>query len=404
MEAIEIRRVSDLEQKKLPRKEFRSRTYQLGEELAISVDCDIYSADSIKMAEAQKKATEKGEQLKINPKEAVIYACGWPTRPGNPNFHDPFAQALADRSLLPTYYLDTSAEKAVSDPLRKEAEAMVRMIEDEGLEQITLIGHSEGGKKALYAAQFLQRRNRQRIDEGKEPIQIKGVIAIQAVGLHDQTSESVFDLMKNFAFKEGKGATNAINRMKNDPRYKNSEKIQQSARRAHTETKGSMNILASSIWKDLGKYGLIGYLGFLKNQARDMLKKTPGLETIDVPIILVQAPTDTVSNREQIIPSMVDQPIREAANAHTKKRQAEIVSAHLNGGSLPKRSFTERLSFNIHQAREKFLKATTFKESPYIRVVVPTKFSSHAIPTLRPEIASVIGLLDRYWRDLKPAA
>jgi hypothetical protein len=319
--------------------------------------------------------SESGES---NP--AVIYAAGWPTRANDPSFKDPMGQALAEFSGVQALYVDTVAQKTTNDSLRKEAIAMVNMIEERGFTEVVISGHSEGGKKALFACLELQRRNNERIRAGKKPIEIRGMMLVQALGLYDKGG--VVGLVVDF-LGEKPGTDKAIKELR---KLEKKYGVPRGADMAKREMKGSGAIVASALSQDLNEYGL-GYAGFLLNQAGEMLSQVPEISEISVPIVLIQADKDKVSEREKIIPENVDSPALKSADAQRDAPWKEKKS----------------LGKGVQGLREEHLKNEKFPNSPYIRVVVPKKLGRHTIVITRGEVAGGLIYLNRYWREQEAA-
>ena len=107
-----------------------------------------------------------------------------------------------------------------------------------------------------------------------------------------------------------------------------------------------------------------------------MAAKNPRIEHIRAPIILITGTHDPVSDREQIVP----------------REEEEKIRKEMGEGPGERKDLA---------AREKFLKENLFKESPYIRMIVPEKLGNHLVQIFRPEAVAKVStyLFRRHARE-----
>lgn len=119
-------------------------------------------------------AEHKKEQLA----KAVLFLPGWAMTAESKSIQ-PLSQSFADYADAPVYELFTFANKVPeSDMLHSEAEAIRKFIEENGLNEIVITGHSQGGDKSIDLVTLLQEKNPE--------INVKGLVLMDSVGLHGQ--------------------------------------------------------------------------------------------------------------------------------------------------------------------------------------------------------------------------
>lgn len=291
------------------------------------------------------KSTEKP-----NPEKAIIFTPCWSVAEKSDVVKE-LCGEFANYSEDPTYAVDTRSKKIAPNATEVQAEAIRKFIEESGFKELTLVGNSIGGLEAINLAALLQKNNPE--------IKINGLVLLDSLSLYDQKT---LELVKN-SIKDS--TSNKIY-----PLLKRGETEipQESIEREKLYGKQFM----AEIMKEV-KASSIYYPQRLIYQLREMANKNSNIEDIKAPIVLIQGANDLLSNPKNIIP--------------TQKKEGEDPKGYIE-------NFKER---------EEFLQRNIFKNSPYIRMVVPEKAGHHNVTYCRPKSVakSSLYMLERYYRDYK---
>ncbi|MBI4085332.1 MAG: alpha/beta hydrolase [Candidatus Liptonbacteria bacterium] len=288
--------------------------------------------------EAEKHKTKEKESLT----EAVLFMPGWSMTPESKSARE-LSQSFADYANVPAYEIFARAEKiSGSGQLGHEAEAIRRFIEESGLNNVVISGHSQGGDRAIDLTVLLQERNPE--------IKIRGLVLMNTVGLHEQGKAA---LVGNFAKDAAIGTPKSV--------MKTVLGISRHFKGEGSFPKRSVRPLVDGLFgiiREAGKSGA-GYPKRFLNEISNMAKANEHITEVNVPVILVQGERDPISAHEKIAP--VDKP----------------------------------------SEREKLLKVNLFKNSPYVRMVVAEKAGHHNMPLFRPESVARASLymLERFYRS-----
>lgn len=254
-----------------------------------------------------------------------------------------FSHELADYSDNQVYAITTRAEKIEPDILNVESQAIYKMMIEKGLKEITLVGHSTGGGKALILASIMSQINQE--------INLEGLILVDSVSLYEQ-SNSGFAL--NFA-KDAKITNKEINNISDVEERERIKKMSEAyVNEGRLETA-----------KEAKRSG-INMPKRLLSQINDAASISPSLDSINVPVVLVQGGHDILSQTEKIIP-------KKDGDGHIEN----------------------------YKEREDYLRENVFTKSPYVRMVLADKLGNHNLPYFRPESVAKTGLylLERWNRD-----
>lgn len=257
---------------------------------------------------------------------------------------------LANYSQSSTYAVDTRAERIVANATEIQAEAIERFIQESNFKELTLVGNSIGGIEAINLAAILRQHHPE--------VKVNGLILLDSLSLYDQKTS---ELLKN-SIKDSL-SNRIIPSPVPGPVMMSKQIIDQEM------TYGRQ--FKAEIIKEM-KASNIYYPQRLLNQLREMADKNPFIEKIDVPVVLVQGSKDLLSDPKKIIPA---------------QREQDTVQGYIE-------DFKER---------EKFLQENIFKNSPYVRMVVPERAGHHNLAYCRPQSVarSSLYLLERWHRDNK---
>lgn len=291
--------------------------------------------------------------------KAVIFLTGWAVNEKSKSIQD-LSQGFADSSQAVSYAVQTRAEKPALDSLEKEAEAVKRFIKEKGISEVILAGHSQGGIKAADLAVMLQE---------EEGVKVDGLILMESVGLYNQT-----DLTSAFIKDAGKTLVNSTATVLGSIKDKHP-----SFDLANKGSRAGIDI-AQGILKEAANstLHLQSYKERLAKEVAEMSRANPKLREVKVPVVMVQAAQDLVSNIERIVP-----PYEVKVNATQEEDGMN-------------RLIEQR------KAREAYIKQNYFPNSPDVSLVVPTKIPHHGLPLFRSQSVAnaAIGLLERSQRPV----
>ena len=300
------------------------------------VGSKFYSLDSgldiqVKWKEYTPQKNLKGEEL-LTQDKGIIMLPGWGMGVEDTTIEN-LSKEFAENSNMKTTSLSSRSMQSTpthgENMLYEEAKAMSMFIREKGLKEVTLVGHSQGGDKAINIASILQ----------QDPdLHIAGVILISAVGMYKQEPS---DLVKNFS-KDALINTpqSLIGQLPKNPGAMKSG------------ISASMDILSTMVkeaWDSKGEY-----IDRFKREVKEMSAINPQMATITAPVVLISGAEDTVSNPEKIVP---------------EEEEERILNENEGNGFI--------------DPREEYLKANLFKQSPYVRLVAPEKLGHHGLPYFR---------------------
>src|SRR3989344_2409131 len=109
--------------------------------------------------------------------KATPFLPGWAMTAGRESVRE-ISQSFADYAESPTYIISTrAANRASEDMLYQEADAVRQFVEEEGLSDLVVSGHSQGGDKAIDLVTMLQENPKMKVE---------GLVLIDSVGLYEQ--------------------------------------------------------------------------------------------------------------------------------------------------------------------------------------------------------------------------
>lgn len=274
--------------------------------------------------------------------KAIIFLPGWSA--GTAKTLENMAGAFANEGQRRVLFVTTRPEHVIPTSLYLEARAVREMMLERGLEEVTLVAHSEGGTKAANLIDILQKENPE--------IQIAGLVLMGPVGLYEQGKA---ELASGFAYDSLVSTPKSIAKgFFKDPSLL---------------VKGmqSSSDIIFNIAKEVKSSGL-NYWSRISNQIKEMAKANTHYQDIRCPVVLIQGASDPASNSERVIPS--DKVISYRSKAEGPSIQAQ---------------------------RRKILQETFFPNASETNMVVPNRLGHHGLPHFRPdEIARVsLYLLDR---------
>lgn len=284
-----------------------------------------------------------GEQnLKFNPEKAAFLLTGWPMRAdakitwGQP-------EILAKEFGMTTYEIDGRPKGHFQgNSIALEVEGIrqfAAQLEQTGVNEVTLFGHSIGASKAIDLAVALQQTN---------PNLKTNVVLINPVGLYAQ---NFMDVARNYM------AEGSV-----EKRIRNPNRVFQ----PHLQV---LVDLCASIFKDI-KATKLRYPKLFADQRRALTELNSNLARVKSPVLLMIASDDPVSPPERLFP------------------QEEIDK--ITPPAKPNEDSVDRM-VRVRKVREQYLKENLLPNASDVRVIVATKYANHiAFGVERPRPSSHI--------------
>ncbi len=278
---------------------------------------------------------------------AVVFLPGLSMNPEDSMLKN-LGNAYAESSGEETHILKVELSKAAGnkesqevDLFYEEALALSRFIKEKDFSEVTLVGYSIGGPRVINLAHILQ---------DDPSLNVKGVILLGSPGLYEQDPG---ELKKNLLKDSLLTPLEVLKR----------EKVIRSFARGFNAV---MNVGSSLFIGSLGA----DFRVKIKRDFSEMEHFNPRISEIKVPVVIVVGTLDKVVQVDKIIPP----------------EDVNDIESSVEG--------------SVALAREKYLKESLFKKSPYVRMITPKKMGKHGLPVFRSEqVAKVsIGLLQRYRR------
>jgi pimeloyl-ACP methyl ester carboxylesterase len=280
-----------------------------------------------------------------NSERRIIFLPGW-SLDANTKSAATIGQAFSDAGNSEVLIIDTKPNEIVEDSLNKEAEAIARLVKEQGIKNIIIAGYSEGGIRSVDLVSILQRQRKR----GETDISVDGVILMESLGLYEQ--ESALKLATSFV-KDGliDGQINTLN-----SQVSKREGIGKTEARTARVT---MDVVFG-VMREIVRSKGIKYPQRLRSQIEELTDVQKYLDEVKAPVILIQGAKDLVSSPEKILPGYKD------------------------------------------KERETALRKELFPNSPYIRMVVGKRLGTHGMPLYRAEQVAKdsLYLLDRYKKGL----
>jgi pimeloyl-ACP methyl ester carboxylesterase len=323
----------------------------------------------ITSAEFKPRDREGRDLAEAPPDRGVIVMGGW----GNTRLvtMKDLSQAFADNAKASSYLvsarsLEQGNKMTGETPhfLYEEAHAVSQFIKERGLKEVTIAAHSQGASRAIDVANILQ---------NDPTIKVEGLVLLGPTGLYEQDP---LDLAKTFLAHTGLEIPKAVKKAAE----KGAPYIHGLAKRgnehASPDEQTAREILKEGTWDGLmTNFDLLRrhwlkpatLVRKIKSEIGEMAKKNPRAEHVRVPIVLITGTHDPVSSRERIVPSEEEEKMRKEMDESPGQRKTLA-------------------------AREKILRNELFRNSPYVRMIVPEKMGNHLVQIFRPESVAKVSL------------
>lgn len=334
---------ADIQQEQ-PERPKGEETYHLESGVTVELKWSVFTPSKVESEESQG--------------QGVIVMPGW----GNTRLKtmESLSQSFAENAEAPAYLITTRSEERGKkdtgeiDFLYEEASAISEFAKKQGIHEITLAGHSQAASRMIDVASILQ---------NDSDMQIRGVVLMGPVGLYEQHPAA---LAGRYVRHGSIGIP--VDVMKASPEVRAIWK--------------EGNVDASETFKEeIGRSGLgPEYWRRLMGEVAEMAQGNQHARELRVPIVVMVGADDTVANRERLVPAEEEKLVR--------IEMGEDPGLH-----------NDRTA----RAREQIIKENFFPESPYVRMIVPTKLGNHLVQIFRPESVAKVSmyLLERYGRSIK---
>jgi pimeloyl-ACP methyl ester carboxylesterase len=269
------------------------------------------------------------------------------------------SQALANKSRSRSLSVNTSMEvkDMGDDPMNEQAEVVLQFIKEQGIKELTLLGYSQGGDKAIDLAAMLK---------DDPDIDLKGVVLVDSTGLYEQNKDK---LPGDFVRSALVDTTNSVLKQLYRANYSKRQRMAMLGRGV-----SALVDILGSVAKNIVKQKF-DYKTKLDKEVADMAEMNTRLAEITAPVVIISGDKDPIANPDSIVPP----------------EEEERIVAELE---------QDESSEEFVDPREKFLQETMLPNSPYVRMIVGKKMGHHSLPFFRPESIANVGLyaLERYHR------
>lgn len=348
----------------------------------------IIGPDQVRVswAEFSPPLTDK-ERETFDPAKAVVFLPGWPWK-ADQSVTYPFPQSLAKRSKARTISIDTRVSKIGQDSLQIESAGIALFLKDQGIREVTIVGHSEGAIRAVNLAAVLQTNN--------PDIKINGVVLANPMGIDNR---NLAQLAAGFL----RDVIWVSRRERSKMEVKSPEGL---------ERQFVLSLLRDFVFAG----GRKKYLPMLKNQLNNLVRINPYLEQIKAPVVVMATDKDLVSDlRRYLPPSDVENklPLPESAESLNSrvdqkwdKMNSEEQAEYGSKENFIKR-YTEQFRSRenmtrLSKARQQHLKEEYFPNAENVVFLVGTKHADHGgIIDFRSETAAhiIYGFFNRLKRQ-----
>lgn len=327
-----------------------------GAELPITQEVFKPQEYSIEGSRVQLRWTEttSKEAENSDPKRAIVWISAWNWLP-EVRIIKNVSQKVADFSRQKVFTLSSKTDQLGLDASLTEAKVIAQFIKDHNLSEVIIVGHSEGGMKAIDLAAVLEQSN--------PKVKIDGLVLMDSMGLYDQNPK---DLKRNFV---------------NDLMKVAAGEFKSTGVRPPNPVSSFMQF-AHGFLEDI-KFFKLKYPQKLGEEIKAMAKVNPRLKNIKAPVLIVTGERDYISDYRGYLP------------------QKEI-DKRLDGKSD---SSKQGQMFERGRARREYLKENMFPNAENVAMIVLSKGAHHAGVTdirINQAVYVISKIFDRMRRSSSP--
>lgn len=267
------------------------------------------------------------------PTRAIIISPGWPLKIGPVKGMRKIGEAFANTFGERTYLIYTYCDQNVSQPMYYHAQTICKFLIEKKLKSIIFVGHSQGGIKSIDAAVQL-------LDMGAD-ICVEGLVLINSSGLNNIGTWTF--LRRQVVDLNIKTCLAIIKESAHEP---SSQKFRSFIE--NLTTFGGASEFFRAIWIDM-KPSPKAFLLRFKNEVIEGTTKSPQLEKVEAPVIIIQGAKDHSFNTDKVL-------VQNGTQTNTAKTgHAKVCVEDL------------------------------FPHSPYVRLLRVERFGIHLLPFFRPK-------------------
>lgn len=329
-----------------------------------------YDVEGKRISVAWKKYVPEAKSGEIiDPKKATFFIPGW-SYTENASSLERMGREFAEHSRGNTYMIDTTTESIAEGNLNDEAKAIALFLNETEIDNLTGVGNSQGAGELIHLIAQLQ--------EQRPDIKIEGLGLFDPVTIREQPRRKFVINYAKDLIKTGL-ALARVPKMGED---------------SHVYSQNAKYIKdgVTGILKSVLHAKVAGWPAKVWNEVTEMTKLNPDLAKIKCPVVIVQGENDGISDPKFTAPKNPDNP-SEGYIDDLQTREARLKALENNQEASPEST-----------TREEYLKKTLFPQSPYVRLIVPSKMGVHNVTFSRPDVASAtLYLLKRYHRGQETA-
>ncbi len=278
--------------------------------------------------------------------KAIIFFPGWPLRADSDSIRA-LCEEFARSSGVKTFALHTRNEQVIPNSLYLEAKAVCKFLEESEFNEITLVGYSQGGIKAINTIISLHEINAN--------LHVDGLILIVSVGLNEiDSAELARRYMTDFLIKS---SLIIIREVARQPSFR--KKLVSLIRNISLAIHSSLEFFISILQEVRASNR--HYFERFQNDLKEMTQKSPYLNQIRVPVVLVQGAKDRVSDSRRILSQATD-------------TTALVLSSF---------DISENLPTCSQNTSQQILAMDIFPQSAHVIMVEANKFGTHVLPLFR---------------------
>lgn len=280
----------------------------------------------------------------------IVFMPGWAIPTGGTAV-EPLCEQFAEVSGEKVYTVE-----ALGDPRKIKqldaAEATRQYIIEKKLKNVTIVGNSQAGVRAIDLVSLLRKNNPE--------IQVNGLILPSSMGLYDQSVLGILMRLATDAIK-----TNKILGQPENEEIKelNDKAMKENFHEFVEQVKAAKGNIPHGVY----------------NLGKDMGSLNPRLKDVDVPVVLLQGAEDVLSNPHKIVPPELGlggakehaQKLKEYKQDPANKEEPESVVAQ----------------------RAEYLLNELFPNSKGVKMIIAEKLSVHGLPYLRYRQAALGSLI-----------
>jgi len=217
-------------------------------------------------------------------KKGMVFIQGWGTTVWDESYEQ-VNQDFSDHGDARVFAVKTRADKASQpDALLHEAAAVEQLIREQGLEEITVAGLSQGGAEAIDLVTLLQKN--------LPDLKINGLILEDAVRLYEQSPAHLISMFSADGTRTGAGMI--------------AEGVKRPSgflANAKTGIQAGTDV-GRGVAKEMGRSGFRAWFKRSWSEVKEMASANPRTAEVRVPVAIIQGASDGISDYRKIDPNI----------------------------------------------------------------------------------------------------